>query len=84
MYQLTNDGSGNVIRMIDNGTVPTGNTEYQKYIDWVAAGNIPLPAAMALDNSEYIALIRRRAAEYDDGTVEGKLNSLLTLKLIGE
>jgi hypothetical protein len=82
MYKLTD--SDNVIRLVDNGTVPIDNIEYEKYLTWVADGNTPEPANVIVDNSEYLALIRRRAEDLDDGTVEGKLESLLTLKTIGE
>jgi len=51
-YQKVRDGmtgevSQNVIkRLADNAFIPLdpANTDYQKYLEWVAAGNTPLPA----------------------------------------
>jgi len=44
MYQLTSYNS--VIRLSDGARIPFDpeNTDYQQYILWIAAGNIPLPA----------------------------------------
>lgn len=45
MYQI---GNGDfVIRLADMATVPldTGNRDYVAYLDWLAEGNEPLPAA---------------------------------------
>jgi hypothetical protein len=38
--------SNSVIRTTDNACIPfdPANTDYQKYLAWVAAGNTPLPA----------------------------------------
>ncbi len=35
-----------VLRVVDNATIPfdQGNTDYQKYLEWVAEGNTPEPA----------------------------------------
>ena len=48
MYKLikTNNTFLGVIRTLDNACIPfdPANTDYQKYLEWVAAGNQPLPA----------------------------------------
>lgn len=43
MYKLINFG---VLRLADNTFIPfdPANTDYQKYLAWVAEGNTPLPA----------------------------------------
>lgn len=35
-----------IIRIADGACIPfdTDNTDYQEYLNWVAAGNTPLPA----------------------------------------
>jgi hypothetical protein len=49
MYKLNKDLFGNenqVIRLSDNAHIPfdQDNTDYQKYLAWLAEGNEPLPA----------------------------------------
>jgi len=50
MYQLipdTNLGTATRIkRLTDNAFIPfdSANAEYQEYLEWIAAGNEPLPA----------------------------------------
>ena len=48
MYKLTNtkDGSGAVIRLSDSAFIPfdPSNTDYQQYLRWLEAGNVPTPA----------------------------------------
>lgn len=50
MYQLIKDKiSGNVgvvCRLTDNAFIPfdPANTDYQEYLRWCEAGNVPLPA----------------------------------------
>lgn len=50
MYQLLPDtpmGSATCIKRIaDNAFIPfdEANTDYQKYLEWLAAGNLPIPA----------------------------------------
>ena len=43
MYKLINFG---VVRLTDNTFIPfdPANTDYQKYLEWVAEGNTPEPA----------------------------------------
>jgi hypothetical protein len=44
MYQLTTGTS--IIRLSDGAFIPNdpGNRDYREYLDWLAAGNTPLPA----------------------------------------
>jgi hypothetical protein len=50
MYKLVKDIDGTiknqVIRLFDNAHIPfvEDNTDYQKYLKWVAEGNTPEPA----------------------------------------
>ena len=50
MYKLQIDrhgeGQNTVIRLADNAFIPfdPANTDYQKYLAWLAEGNQPLPA----------------------------------------
>jgi hypothetical protein len=44
MYKLTQYQS--VLRLADNAFIPfdPANTDYQEYLEWIAAGNEPEPA----------------------------------------
>jgi hypothetical protein len=49
MYKLINNRFGNlsiIHRLSDGAFIPLdeSNTDYQKYLEWVAAGNTPEPA----------------------------------------
>jgi hypothetical protein len=49
MYKIQNTqsiGLDIVIRLSDNTHIPfdPANTDYQKYLEWLAEGNEPLPA----------------------------------------
>jgi hypothetical protein len=50
MYQLLRDtdfGSADCVkRLTDNAFIPfdPANTDYQTYLEWIAEGNVPLPA----------------------------------------
>ncbi len=51
MYKLTKPMFGQpepscIIRTTDNASIPfdPANTDYQKYLEWVAEGNTPEPA----------------------------------------
>jgi hypothetical protein len=43
-YQLTSGDT--IVRLIDNAYIPQapGNRDYAEYLDWLEAGNTPLPA----------------------------------------
>jgi len=49
MYQLVTDKASNetlcIKRLADNAFIPfdPANTDYQKYLEWLAEGNEPLP-----------------------------------------
>ena len=49
MYQLVIDKIsgeiGTIKRLADNAFIPfdPANTDYQKYLEWLAEGNVPLP-----------------------------------------
>jgi hypothetical protein len=44
MYQLTSGDT--ILRLADNASIPQapGNRDYREYLDWLEAGNTPLPA----------------------------------------
>jgi len=50
MYKQIRDREGAianaVMRLLDNAFIPfdPANTDYQKYLEWLAEGNQPLPA----------------------------------------
>ena len=43
---MTGQSSPFILRMFDNAYIPINesNTDYQAYLEWVAAGNTPEPA----------------------------------------
>jgi hypothetical protein len=49
MYQLIKSADGRTLNMVkrlsDNAFIPfdPANTDYQKYLEWLAEGNTPLP-----------------------------------------
>jgi hypothetical protein len=55
-YQLTSGET--ILRLSDNAHIPQdpGNRDYREYLDWLSAGNTPLPApAPAPPGPDYIA-----------------------------
>lgn len=44
MYKI--EKYGNIKRLSDNASIPCdpANTDYQKYLEWLAEGNTPEPA----------------------------------------
>jgi len=75
MYKLTKYTS--ITRLADNASIPNdpANTDYAEYLEWLAAGNTPLPA-QSLDEArlEKIASLRqsRNIASDADVIVNGK------------
>jgi hypothetical protein len=56
MYQLTSGDS--ILRLADNASIPQapGNRDYRDYLDWLEAGNTPLPApAPPAPGPDYLA-----------------------------
>ena len=56
MYQLTSGDT--ILRLSDNAYIPQapGNRDYAEYLDWLEAGNTPLPApAPPAPGPDYIA-----------------------------
>jgi hypothetical protein len=49
VYQLIR--TSGVIRLSDGASIPQdqGNRDWREYLDWVAAGNTPLPATAQVD-----------------------------------
>jgi hypothetical protein len=86
-YQLTNGVA--ILRVADNASIPLDpkNTDYQTYLEWVAAGNTPDPVNIANDKTsadDYKSMIRRKAETLAAGSLEDKYQSLILLKGIGE
>ena len=46
MYKFFSPENTSVIRLSDNAGIPfdPANADYQQYLEWIAAGNTPLPA----------------------------------------
>lgn len=58
MYKLTDDTD--IIRLADNASIPAdpANRDYATYLEWLAAGNTPLPAD-PLPNPRIVAIKTR-------------------------
>ena len=85
MYHL--DKLGNIIRDSDGMTIAPdrGNTHYQEYLVWIAAGNTPLPYAPPVVDPA--AQAKAELAESDSDMariVEDLINVMLTKDLITE
>ncbi len=59
MYQLTFDPAV-ILRTTDNAFIPVapGNSDYQAYLAWVAAGNTPAPIPLAQAKAQQLALLQ--------------------------
>ena len=62
MYKLTKHTS--IVRLADNASIPAdpANTDYQEYLDWIAAGNTPEPAQTAAEIAAEVAALKSAAA----------------------
>ena len=58
MYKLTKHNT--IIRLADNASIlaDPANTDYQEYLEWLAAGNTPQPAQTAAEigMSQYVTI----------------------------
>ena len=57
MYKLHRNSFGDVnvvIRLADNAFIPfdEANTDYQKYLEWLAEGNQPLPPDASVEETK--------------------------------
>ena len=76
MYQLTSSDS--ILRVSDNAFIPKapGNRDYRDYLDWLEAGNTPLPAPEPPEPPAALTPEQKLAAS---GLTVDELKSLLGL-----
>lgn len=66
MYKLTNENT--VQRLSDNAFIPFDprNTDYQEYLEWVAAGNHPSVVYVVRRNSDNAEIQINSGADYQN------------------
>ena len=80
MYHL--DKLGNIIRDSDGMTIAPdrGNTHYQEYLVWLAAGNTPLPYEPPAVNPVEVAKAALAESDKDMARIAGDLIDALKTK----
>ena len=67
MYKLT-DSPSIIVRITDGACIPTdpANTDYQRYLEWLAEGNTPLPADPPTPEQIMAECVERTQKRLDD------------------
>ncbi len=67
MYKLT-DSPSIIIRITDGACIPTdpANTDYQRYLEWLAEGNTPLPVDPPTSEQIMAECVERTQKRLDD------------------
>lgn len=83
MYKLTTGTA--VIRISDGATIPAddANTDYQAYLSWKSAGNVPTPAdvpTLAQHIDRIVLTIKREASQIHEDVAMSLTNEYQTAK----